>query len=92
MPNSPSAKKRQRTNELSRIRNRATKSVIKTQLKRVTASVAAGKVPDAETEFRQATKKLDQAAAKGVIHRNAAARTKSRMSARLKAAKATSSK
>ena len=87
MPNSPQAKKRQRTNEERRIRNRATKHAIKTQLKKVTTAVAAGKVTDGESEFRLAVKKLDKAAAKGVIHKNAAARTKSRLSARLKAAK-----
>jgi small subunit ribosomal protein S20 len=89
MPNSPSAKKRQRTNEQRRIRNRAVRSAVKTQVKKVTAAAAAGKVADGEAEFRLAMKKLDQAAAKGVIHKNAAARTKSRLAARLKAAKVT---
>jgi small subunit ribosomal protein S20 len=88
MPNSPSAKKRQRTNEERRVRNRAVKHAVKTQVKKVTAAAAAGKVADGETEMRLAMKKLDQAAAKGVIHKNTAARTKSRLSARLKAAKA----
>lgn len=87
MPNSPSAKKRQRTNEERRIRNRAVKSAIKTQVKKVTAAVTAGKVDEGEAALRLATKRLDRAAAKGVIHKNAAARTKSRLSARLKAAK-----
>lgn len=87
MPNSPSAKKRQRTNEERRLRNRAVKHGVKTQIKKVTTAVAAGKITDGETEFRLATKKIDQAAAKGVIHKNAAARTKSRLSAKLKAAK-----
>jgi small subunit ribosomal protein S20 len=49
--------------------------------------MTAGKSTDVETEFRAAVKKLDQAAAKGVIHKNAAARTKSRLSARVKATK-----
>ena len=87
MPNSPQAKKRQRTNEERRIRNRAVKSAVKTQVKKVTTAVTAGNVADGETEFRLAMKKLDKAAAKGIIHKNAAARTKSRLSARLKAAK-----
>jgi small subunit ribosomal protein S20 len=87
MPNSPQAKKRQRTNEERRIRNRSVKSAVKTQVKKVTTAVAAGNVADGETEFRLAMKKLDKAAAKGIIHKNAAARTKSRLSARLKAAK-----
>jgi small subunit ribosomal protein S20 len=87
MPNTPSAKKRQRTNEERRIRNRAVKSAVKTQIKKVTSAMTAGKSTDVETEFRAAVKKLDQAAAKGVIHKNAAARTKSRLSARVKATK-----
>jgi small subunit ribosomal protein S20 len=87
MPNSPQAKKRQRTNEERRIRNRSVKSAVKTQVKKVTTAVTAGNVADGETEFRLAVKKLDKAAAKGIIHKNAAARTKSRLSARLKAAK-----
>ncbi len=87
MPNSPSAKKRQRTNEDRRIRNRAVKSGVKTQVKKVIAAAAVGNIVDGESEMRLAMKKLDQAAAKGVIHKNAAARTKSRLAARLKAAK-----
>jgi small subunit ribosomal protein S20 len=87
MPNSPSANNRQRTSEQRRIRNRAVKAGVKTQIKKVTAAAAAGKIVDGEAEFRLAAKKLDQAAAKGVIHKNAAARTKSRLSAKLKAAK-----
>jgi small subunit ribosomal protein S20 len=87
MPNSPSAKKRQRTNEERRIRNRAVKSAVKTQIKKVTTAMSAGKSTDVDAEFRAAVKKLDRAAAKGVIHKNAAARTKSRLSARVKAAK-----
>ncbi len=87
MPQTPSAKKRQRTSEERRVRNRAVKSAVKTQVKKVTSAVAAGNATEAEAEFRAAVKKLDQAAAKGVIHKNAAARGKSRLSARVKAAK-----
>ena len=87
MPTTPSAKKRQRTSEERRIRNRAVKSAVKTQIKRVTSAIAAGNTAAVETEFRSAVKKLDQAAAKGVIHKNAAARGKSRLSARVKASK-----
>ena len=88
MPNSASAKKRQRTSEKRRLRNRSVKNAVKTQLKRVLAAIGGGDKADPESEFRLATKRLDKAAAKGVIHKNAAARTKSRLSARLKAAKA----
>ena len=87
MPNSVSAKKRLRQNDRLRLRNRATKRTVRSQLKRVTAAIAEGDYAKGDAEFRLAVKKLDQAAAKHIIHRNAAARTKSRLSKRLKAAK-----
>ena len=87
MPNSASAKKRLRQNETCRLRNRATKTRIRTQIRKVRAAVAAGNVEESETTFRTAAKKLDQAAAKNVIHANAAARTKSRLSKAIKAIK-----
>lgn len=87
MPNTKSAKKRLRQSTERRARNRATKSALKTQCKKVLAAVKEGNVEQAGTELRLAAKKLDQAAAKRTIHPNAAARTKSRLSARVKAAK-----
>jgi small subunit ribosomal protein S20 len=87
MPNTKSAKKRLRQSLERRTRNRAVKSTLKTQIKKVLATVGAGDATASETEYRTATKRLDQAAAKGVIHRNKASRLKSRLAARLKAAK-----
>ena len=87
MPNTKSAKKRLKQSIGRRTRNRATKSALKTEVRKVRAAVVAGDVEKGTTELRIATKKLDQAAAHGVIHRNAAARTKSRLSKALKAAK-----
>lgn len=87
MPNTTSAKKRLRQNVVRRSRNRAAKSALHTQCKKVLAAVESGNAEQAETELRLAAKKLDQAAAKHTIHRNAAARTKSRLSARVKAIK-----
>ena len=92
MPNTKSAKKRLRQSLERRTRNRATKSTIKTQVRKVTDAVAAGNVEAGATEFRLATKKLDRAASHGVIHKNAAARMKSRLSKRLKTAKAGAAK
>ena len=60
---------------------------MKTQIKKVLAAVDAGDVETAETEFRLAAKKLDRAGASRVIHKNAAARQKSRLQRRIKAAK-----
>jgi small subunit ribosomal protein S20 len=87
MPTSKSAKKRLRQSLERRARNRAVKSSLKTQIKKVSASAAGGDGEATEEEFRLAVKKLDQAAAKRVIHPNKAARLKSRLSKRLKAAK-----
>ncbi len=87
MPNIKSAKKRLKQSLVHRDRNRSAKRAIHTECKKVIAAATAGNVEQAETELRTAAKKLDQAAAKHVIHRNAAARVKSRLSARVKAAK-----
>jgi len=87
MPNSTSAKKRLRQNLVRRARNRAHKSVLKSQIRKVREAIAAGNVEQAETEFRLAAKRLDKAASIGVVHANLAARVKSRLSAAIKAAK-----
>lgn len=63
------------------------RSALRTQIKKVRTAVAAGDVAAAETEFRTAVKKLDQAAAKKILHANAASRLKSRLSKAVKAAK-----
>jgi small subunit ribosomal protein S20 len=88
MPNTKSAKKRHRQSLVRRQRNRAAKSVIKGQVRKLRDAIAAGEVETATTEFRLTAKKLDQTAARGVIHANVAARLKSRLSAALKVAKA----
>ncbi|MEX0711974.1 MAG: 30S ribosomal protein S20 [Pirellulales bacterium] len=87
MPNTTSAKKRLRQNVVRRARNRSVRSSLKTAVRKVRETLAAGDLTEAEADFRQAVKKLDQAAAGRVIHRNAAARVKSRLSAALKGAK-----
>lgn len=84
MPNIKSAKKRLKQSTVRRTRNRAAKSAIHSECKKVLAAVASGNVETAETELRAAAKLLDQSAAKKTIHRNAASRTKSRLAARVK--------
>ena len=79
MPNTASSKKRLRQNEKLRIRNRATKSNMRSQLKTLRDAVEAGDSEKAQAEYRLAQKKLDRAANKNLIHKNAAARTKSRL-------------
>ena len=87
MPNIKSAKKRLKQSVVRRDRNRSEKKTIHTRCKKVLAEVKAGNVEQAETEFRNATKLIDKSAAKSVIHRNAAARTKSRLSTKIKSLK-----
>lgn len=87
MPNIKSAAKRQRQDIIRRERNRAAKRELRTLCKRVRDAVSAGDVAKAEEEFRIAVKKLDRAGARKVIHPNSAARTKSRLSARVKSIK-----
>jgi small subunit ribosomal protein S20 len=91
MPTTKSAKKRLRQSLERRARNRSVKASLKTYMRRVKDQAAAGDVGPAGEALKLAAKKLDQAAAKGVIHKNAAARFKSRLSARVKAAKAKTS-
>jgi small subunit ribosomal protein S20 len=88
MPTTSSAKKRHRQSLERRAKNRAVKSAIKTQVRKVRAAVAAGDLTKADAEFRLAAKKLDRAGVKRVIHPNAAARTKSRLAHLMKGAKA----
>jgi small subunit ribosomal protein S20 len=84
MPNSASAKKRLRQSIDRRAHNRTIKSTLRTQIRKVRAAILAGDVATSEQEFILATKKLDQAASKKVIHDNQASRLKSRLSAAIK--------
>jgi small subunit ribosomal protein S20 len=83
-----SAKKRVRQNIKSRARNRARKELIKNQTKAFSAATGAGDVTKAETELRQLTRRLDKVAAKGTIHKNTAARKRSRLTRQLNALRA----
>ena len=87
MAHSLSAKKRIRQNLKSRARNRARKDAVKQQVKGFLGAVASGDFGKAETEFRQVARRLDKVAAKGTIHKNTAARRRSRLARRLNAAK-----
>ncbi len=87
MPTSASSKKRLRQNVTRKTRNKSIKSNLRNQVRKVLETAKAGDAEATETEFRSAVKKLDQAAAKSVIHANKAARTKSRLVKAIKAAK-----
>ena len=77
MANIKSQIKRNRTNEKARIRNKAVKSSLKTAVRKVREAVAAGDTVKATELAREANRKLDKAASKGVIHANQAANRKS---------------
>jgi small subunit ribosomal protein S20 len=87
MPNTESAKKRLRQSEERRTRNRAIKSQLKKRVRSVRTAVAGGDIAKAESEYRTTAKHLDRAAARGTLHKNAAARLKSRLQALIKRAK-----
>lgn len=88
MAHSLSAKKRVRQNAKRRTINRARKSQVKTQIKRLEAALEQGDVAVAGEEFRQVTKKLDKVASTSTMHKKTASRKKSRLAKRLNALKA----
>lgn len=79
MANIKSQKKRIKTNEKRRIRNKAYKSELKTLVRKTREAIAAGDAEVAEKELRVAARKLDKAVSKGVIHKNQAANRKSKL-------------
>jgi small subunit ribosomal protein S20 len=83
-----SAKKRVRQNAKNRARNRARKDSIKTELKAFTAALTSGALDKAAEALKGTVRALDKVAAKNTIHKNAAARKRSRLTKRLNAAKA----
>ncbi len=83
MPNNAAAEKRMRQEQKRRLHNRSIKSQVKTQVTKARQAIAAE--ADAEAAVRAAVSELDRAAKKGVIHRNNAARRKSRLMKQLNA-------
>ena len=87
MPNIKSAKKRVKVIATKTLQNKALKSGLKTCIKNFDKAVEGGDKAAAEAAFKYAVKKLDQAAAKNILHVNAAARKKSQMAHKLNAMK-----
>jgi small subunit ribosomal protein S20 len=83
MANIRSQMKRNRQNVKLRAANKAVRSELKTRAKQAQASAASGDASAADAAFREAQKRIDMAAAKGVIHKNTAARRKSRLAKRI---------
>lgn len=86
MPHTPSAAKRHRKSEARRKRNRVAAKKIKTQRKAADVALKAGDAAKTTTEVKATQMLLDRAADKGYIHKNKAARLKSRLVKRLRAA------
>ncbi len=86
MANIKSQIKRNRQNETRRVRNKAVRSELRTRTKAAVSAAEAGE--PYEDELRLAIKRIDKAAAKGVLHKNTAARKKSRLVKRLAATSA----
>ena len=74
-----SAEKRHRQSEDRRMRNKAAKSAVRTSVKKFVALAQKKDVPASETALKEMIKKIDTAARKGIVKKNAAARKKSRM-------------
>lgn len=87
MANIKSQIKRNRQNEKRRVRNKTVRSELRTRTKSAVSAAETGAENAAEAE-RLAYKRIDKAAQKGVIHKNAAARRKSRLAKRLAATSA----
>ncbi|MBX5436368.1 MAG: 30S ribosomal protein S20 [Alicyclobacillaceae bacterium] len=82
MPNIQSAKKRVRITRRRSLRNASLKSALRTTLKKFDAALASRDVEQARLALRIATRALDKAVTKGIIHRNKANRKKSRLTRR----------
>ena len=74
--------KRTRTNEAARVRNKGVKSALKTEVRKFREAADAGDAAKANELARSATRALDKAASKGVIHQNQAANRKSAIASR----------
>lgn len=83
MANIKSAKKRIKVTETKTMQNKIIKSALKTEIKKYLTTVEGGNKEEANVAFITTAKALDMASSKGVIHKNKASRTKSRLAAKL---------
>ena len=83
MPNIKSSKKDVISSKIAYEKNKADKSALKTTLKKFDAALVAGDKAAAEVAYKQAIKAVDQAAKKGLLHKNNAARKKSSLTLKL---------
>ncbi|MEM8593694.1 MAG: 30S ribosomal protein S20 [Pseudomonadota bacterium] len=85
MANSPQAKKRARQAVGRRNHNASLRSLVRTEIKRVIAAIEAGDKEAAQAVYKAAVPIIDSIADKNIIHKNKAARHKSRLNAKIKA-------
>ena len=85
MANSPQAKKRARQAEKRRAHNASLRSLVRTNIKKVVAAINTGDAEQARAAYNSAVPVIDRMADKGIIHKNKAARHKSRLNAQVKA-------
>lgn len=84
MANSAQAKKRARQNEKQRKHNASLRSMVRTYIKKVVAAIASGDKAAAAAAYTAAVPVIDRIADKGIIHKNKAARHKSRLNTHIK--------
>lgn len=77
--------KRIETNEKARLRNKAVRSEVRSAVRAVREEVAAGNSDEAKAKLQAASRKLDKAVSKGVLHKNNAANRKSKLAAQVNA-------
>ena len=85
MANSLSARKRARQSEKNRLRNASQRSHVRTSIKKVLNAIEAGDKNAAEAAYKAAVPAIDKSVTKGLMHRNKAARHKSRLNAHIRA-------
>lgn len=85
MANTAQARKRARQNQKRRLHNNSLRSMVRTYIKRVVNAILTGDAEKAKSEYQVAVPVIDRMADKGIIHKNKAARHKSRLSAKIKA-------
>ena len=86
MPNIKTAIKRVKVSQTKTLRNKMIKSNLKTTIKRFESALAENDMEKAKLLYPEVAKKIDKAAAKGTIHKNAASRRKAKLALRLNAA------
>ena len=84
MANTAQAKKRARQNEVRRQHNASLRSMMRTAIKKVLKALNVGNAEQAQADFKAAVPVIDRMASKGIIHKNTAARYKSRLNKRVK--------